>query len=103
MVGHAAAALTVGAGLLRARELSISAGQRRLVTDLNVSFTPGEFTVILGRNGCGKSLTLHTLAGLRPPLGGAVELDGQQLTQRSRREIARHLGLLTQDLEEGFA
>jgi iron complex transport system ATP-binding protein len=57
---------------------------------------------ILGRNGCGKTLTLHTLAGLRPALTGTVELAGQLLTRLSRRHIARHMGLLTQDLEDGF-
>ena len=34
---------------------------------LTVNFAPGEFVAVLGRNGCGKSLTLHTLAGLRAP------------------------------------
>ena len=47
---------------LRARALSVGAGERRLVTDLDLEIAPGEFWVILGRNGCGKSLTLHTLA-----------------------------------------
>jgi iron complex transport system ATP-binding protein len=95
--------LNLASGSLHAGDLSISAGNRRLVTNLTVTFAPGEFVAILGRNGCGKSLTLHTLAGLRPPLGGAVELDGQPLTQLSRRRIAQRLGLLTQDLEDGFA
>lgn len=90
-------------GHLDARDLSVSAGDRRLVVDLNVSFAPGEFVAILGRNGCGKSLTLHTLAGLRPPLAGAVILEGQPLPGLSRRHIARRLGLLAQDLEDGFA
>jgi len=30
------------------------------VIDLSVEFSPGEFVAILGRNGCGKTLTLHT-------------------------------------------
>jgi iron complex transport system ATP-binding protein len=94
--------LNLSGGCLQARDLSISAGERRLVTALNVSVAPGEFVAILGRNGCGKSLTVHTLAGLRPPLSGLVELEGQRLSQLSRRHIARRLGLLTQDLEEGF-
>jgi len=88
---------------LRAQDLSVSAGARRLVSALTISVAPGEFIAILGRNGCGKSLTLHTLAGLRPPSSGTVELEGRQLTQLSRRSIAQRLGLLTQDLEEGFA
>jgi len=86
-----------------AQDLSVSAGARRLVSALTISVAPGEFIAILGRNGCGKSLTLHTLAGLRPPSSGTVELEGRQLTQLSRRSIAQRLGLLTQDLEEGFA
>ncbi|HEY1898308.1 MAG TPA: ABC transporter ATP-binding protein [Steroidobacteraceae bacterium] len=88
---------------LRASNLGVSAGERRLVTGLTVSYAPGEFVAILGRNGCGKTLTLHTLAGLRPPLAGEVELEGQPLTRLSRRNIARRLGVLTQDLEDGFA
>lgn len=88
---------------LRASALSVSAGGRRLVTGLDISFAAGEFIAILGRNGCGKSLTLHTLAGLRAPESGTVELEGRPLTQLSRRSIAQCLGLMTQDLEEGFA
>jgi iron complex transport system ATP-binding protein len=103
MVGHPTAALNPPGAALRARDLSVSAGERRLVAGLTISFAPGEFVAILGRNGCGKSLTLHTLAGLRPPLSGTVELEGRLLTQLSRRSIAQRLGLLTQDLEEGFA
>src|ERR1700691_1001309 len=103
MVGHPTAALKTPEAALCARALSISAGRRRLVTGLDISFAPGAFVAILGRNGCGKSLTLHTLAGLRPPLAGNVELEGRPLTQLSRRSIARRMGLLTQDLEEGFA
>jgi iron complex transport system ATP-binding protein len=102
MVRHATAAVNLPSGSLAARNLSVSAGDRRLVAALTVSFAPGEFVAILGRNGCGKSLTLHTLAGLRPALAGAVELEGQPLTRLSRRRIAQRLGLLTQDLEEGF-
>ncbi len=90
-------------GSLHARDLSISAGDRRLVAGLTVSFAPGEFVAVLGRNGCGKTLTLHTLAGLRPPLAGEVALEGQPLTGLSRRRIAQRMGLLTQDLEDGFA
>jgi iron complex transport system ATP-binding protein len=57
---------------------------------------------VLGRNGCGKTLTLHTLAGLREPSAGTVLVDGQPFYQHNRRSIARRLGLLAQDLEEGF-
>ncbi len=88
---------------LRARGLGVSVGGRQLVRGLELSVAPGEFVAILGRNGCGKTLTLHTLAGLRPPASGTVELAEVPLAQLSRRRIAQQLGLLTQDLEAGFA
>ncbi len=102
MVGHPTAALNLPGTALQARDLSVSAGERCLVAGLTVAFAPGEFVAVLGRNGCGKTLTLHTLAGLRPPQSGTVELTGQLLSRLSRRHIARHMGLLPQDLEEGF-
>jgi iron complex transport system ATP-binding protein len=56
----------------------------------------------LGRNGSGKTLTLHTLAGLRRPSQGTVLVDGLPLEKQGRRHVARRLGLLAQDLEDGF-
>jgi iron complex transport system ATP-binding protein len=57
---------------------------------------------VLGRNGCGKTLTLHTLAGLREPAVGTVLVDGVPFKQHDKRTVARKLGLLAQDLEDGF-
>ncbi len=69
---------------------------------MSVQFRPGEFVALLGRNGSGKTLTLHTLAGLRRPQGGGVYLDGKAMESLSRRAVALRLGLLAQDVEESF-
>jgi iron complex transport system ATP-binding protein len=82
--------------------VAVSVGARELVSNLTVSFAAGEFVAVLGRNGCGKTLTLHTLAGLREPASGTVILDGIPANQHNRRAVARRLGLLAQDLEDGF-
>jgi iron complex transport system ATP-binding protein len=88
---------------LEARELNIAAGGRSLVQALSMSVMRGEFLAILGRNGSGKSLTLHALAGLTRVHGGQVLLEGDDLTSLSRRQIAGRLGLLLQDREEALA
>jgi iron complex transport system ATP-binding protein len=80
----------------------VSVGARRLVAGLSLEFVPGEFVAILGRNGTGKTLTLHTLLGLRKPQGGAVYLDGVAMEGLSRKTVALRLGLLAQDVEESF-
>ena len=87
---------------LTAAGVRISVGTRELVRDLSVQFAAGEVVAILGRNGSGKTLTLHTLAGLRVPNGGEVLLDGTPIPELSRRAVALRLGLLPQDLEDAF-
>lgn len=99
------APLSNGAGIppkLAARALCVRAGARELVRELAVEFQPGEVLAILGRNGSGKTLTLHTLAGLRAVAGGEVTLDGVALGELKRRAVALRLGLLPQDLEDAF-
>jgi iron complex transport system ATP-binding protein len=87
---------------LSTQDVAVSVGARQLVSGLTVRFAPGEFVAVLGRNGCGKTLTLHTLAGLRAPASGSVLLNGVVVDQLERRAVARRLGLLAQDLDEGF-
>ena len=81
---------------LECANLVISVEGRVLVQDLQLSIEAGSFVCILGRNGVGKTLTLHTLAGLRPALSGAVSVEGMALVDLSRRQIAQRLGLLLQ-------
>jgi len=80
----------------------VRAGARTLVEGLDTGFAAGEFVAILGCNGSGKTLTLRTLAALRAPDGGQVELDGHDLRAQSRRSLAQRIGLLAQDAESGF-
>jgi len=87
---------------LAAASVSVRAGSRELLRDLSLQLSPGEVVAILGRNGSGKTLTLHTLAGLRQPARGEVSLDGVPIPELSRRAVALRLGLLTQDLEDAF-
>jgi iron complex transport system ATP-binding protein len=75
---------------------------RTLVRDLTLKVPAGELLVVLGRNGSGKSSTLHTLAGLRPPASGQVLLAGRSVDSWPRRELARALGLLPQLVDDPF-
>jgi iron complex transport system ATP-binding protein len=87
---------------LAARGLTIAVDGRTLVEDLDFEVRAGEFVCVLGENGAGKTLTLHTLAGLRRAAAGSVLLEGRPLEAWPRRERARRLGLLTQATEDPF-
>jgi iron complex transport system ATP-binding protein len=88
---------------LLASGIAITAGDRTLVQDLTLTLRSGEFLAILGRNGSGKSLTLHALAGLNPLAEGKVLLGDEDIASMPRRKVARQLGLLLQDREESLS
>lgn len=65
---------------------------------IDLELREGEVLGIVGTNGAGKSSLLRVLAGLLPPARGRVLLDGEPLENRSRREVARKLAFLPQEL-----
>jgi len=87
---------------LSCKKVDISVPGRALVRQLDLNIVGGEFLAVLGPNGVGKSLSLHALAGLRPPDNGQIELDGQQISSLSRQQIAARLALLPQYTEDVF-
>lgn len=88
--------------LFSCRNLSVAVPGRRLVDGLQLDIDGGEMIAILGQNGCGKSLTMHTLAGLRKADGGHVALSGRDLASIRRQEIAKSLALLPQHVDDIF-
>lgn len=91
----------VDAGL-SCRALRVQVPGRTLVEALSIAVRPGSILAVLGRNGAGKSSTLHALAGLNPAAVGEVLLDGRPLAEWPRRLLATRLGLLTQGSEDPF-
>lgn len=92
----------IAASGLACTQLTVEVAGRTLVRDLELAIAGGAVTAILGCNGAGKTMTLHTLAGLRAPAHGSVTLDGALLANWPRRALARKLGLLTQTTEDPF-
>jgi iron complex transport system ATP-binding protein len=78
-------------------KLSVSIAGREVCRDLDLTVEPGSRWAILGVNGVGKTTLLSTLAGLRPPQGGEVLLDGRPLAATPARERAQRLGLMAQE------
>ncbi len=83
--------------MLRAESLHVRIGDRVLISNLDLVVGRGERWGVLGRNGAGKSTLLHVLAGLRRPDGGRVLFDGEPVERMSRRNVARHVGILLQE------
>ena len=75
--------------LLRVEDLRVAYGKAEVVHGASIQVGEGEFVVVLGRNGAGKSTILHALSGLIPKRGGRVAFGGADLTRASPREIVR--------------
>ncbi len=88
--------------MLTCSALVVKVAGRALVRDLTFHLAAGDVIAVLGPNGVGKSLTLHTLAGLRAPGQGSILLGGNALDRLKRRQAAQRLGLLLQDDAETF-
>ena len=67
---------------------------------VDLALYPGTWNSVMGPSGSGKSTLLHVMAGLIEPSGGAVMIDGQDLTrlpppERARRRRSR-IGVVLQ-------
>ncbi|HET8559856.1 MAG TPA: ABC transporter ATP-binding protein [Marmoricola sp.] len=58
------------------RNLWVRFGSVDAVRGIDLQASPGRATALLGRNGAGKSTTMRVLAGVIPPTGGEVLVDG---------------------------
>jgi multiple sugar transport system ATP-binding protein len=65
-------------------------GATEAVSDLSLHVADGEFIVLLGPTGAGKTTTLRLFAGLETPDGGRVEIGGRDVTalDPARRDVA---------------
>jgi len=88
--------------LLACRGLDVTVANRMLVRQLSFTATRGSMTCLLGCNGAGKTITLHTLCGLREPAAGSVLFEDQALDRWPRRPLAQRLGLLSQITDDPF-
>jgi iron complex transport system ATP-binding protein len=88
--------------LLQCQKITIRAGGRELIHQLQWRIEPQQCWGILGPNGCGKTSLLHSLAGLREVDDGEILIQQQSINSYSRRELARLIGLLFQHSSYDF-
>ena len=78
--------------LLDVDGLAAGYGGTPVVRDLKLYVDAGEVVALLGPNGAGKTTTMMTIAGLLPPLVGAIRLGGEPIGGMPSHRLA-HRGL----------
>src|SRR5512138_3327030 len=88
---------------LHLANVEASYGNGLILRGLDLALRPGEMVGILGPNGSGKTTLLRVASGVLHPRGGSVELQGQPLRALGRREVARRLAVVPQEVFVPFA
>ena len=83
--------------MLEIQNLTTGYGRQEILHRVNLTIPAGAVTVIVGANGCGKSTLLKTIAGIHPPTGGQIQLDGENLRQLDARTLAQRVAYLPQN------
>lgn len=78
--------------LLEAHHLRKAYGSRKVVHDVSLTVRKGEVVGLLGPNGAGKTTSFYMIVGLVHADGGAIAIDGQDVTRMPIHRRAR-LGL----------
>lgn len=67
----------------------------------DLQLNQGEIGILLGKNGSGKTTLFKNLLGINKPSGGKILFDGQNLLKMPRRERARRIAYVPQDIQFG--
>ena len=57
-----------------------SFGDTKVIENLDLTIKDGEFTVLVGASGCGKTTLLRMIAGIGPATSGELYIDGEDVT-----------------------
>jgi len=74
--------------LLLCRGLEVGYGGVQVLFGVDLTVRRGEIVAVLGTNGAGKSTLLRAVAGLHEATGGAIYVDGEDITHRPPHENA---------------
>lgn len=81
--------------MLRAKGVSVHLGGKAIVADVSLTLEAGQWLMLCGPNGAGKSTLIGALSRAIPSTG-EIALMGRSLRAYRPRELARHLGVLSQ-------
>ncbi len=75
--------------MLEIKGLETAYGQSQVLFGMELNVGKGEVVTLLGRNGMGKTTTLHSVMGLVPSRSGNIRFQGQELRELPSYQIAK--------------
>ena len=75
--------------ILEVRDIHSFYGKSHVIQGVSMELDPGAFVCLLGRNGVGKTTTLHSIMGMVKPRSGSILFKGEELRGMKPFQIAR--------------
>ncbi len=79
----------MNAPILKLEGVQTHIGPYHILHGVDLQVPRGQLTMLLGRNGAGKSTALRTIMGLWQASAGKITFDGQDITKKSTPDISR--------------
>lgn len=79
----------MNAPLLKLEGVNTHIGPYHILHGVDLEVPRGQLTMLLGRNGAGKSTTLRTIMGLWQASKGKITFDGQDITKKTTPDISQ--------------
>lgn len=93
-----ASPLVCSEGAIAFNHMDFHYGQKSsVISDFNLAIKPGEKIGLVGRSGAGKSTLVSLLLRFYDVEGGAIEIDGQNISQITQDSLRHHIGMVAQD------
>ena len=71
--------------------------EKHVLHHINLTVQDGEFLVLIGSSGCGKTTLLKSINALHSIDSGDIQIDGKSITKQSKQSLRRRIGYVVQD------
>lgn len=78
-----------------------SRGGKSVLNGTSLILEQGQIGIVLGKNGSGKTTLFKNILGIHSPKSGKIRVDGKNLMKMNRRERARRIAYVPQDIRFG--